>query len=131
MSKEMNLVTSEPVEWASDDIRGFFGYSVHINNGVWPEHVGFPAFTHEQMLKCKKLVETLGEKYSWEEWPHLIYDEDNDTWSEIYYDDMSDIEDVMHPFYVDGLKLYELGGRSGWAWGLFDADHAEDYHEVG
>lgn len=120
--KEMNLVSTEPVEWASDTIRGFFGYKVHIDNGVWPEHVGFPAFTHEQMLEAKRINETLGARYSWDEFPHLIYNEENDTWSEVYYDDMSDVADILHPFYVDGLKLYELGGRSGWAWGEVSDD---------
>ena len=119
---DFNLVSTEPVEWAADTTRGFWGYSVHINNGVWPEHVGFPAFTHEQMLEAKRISETLGERNGWDESPHLIYNEADDTWSEVYYDDMSDVADVLHPFYVDGLKLYELGGWSGWAWGLVDED---------
>lgn len=116
-NQNMNLVSTEPVEWAADDLRGFFGYSVHIDNGVWPEHVGFPAFTHEQMLEAKRINEKLGERYSFDEYPHLVYDKDADTWSEIYYNDMSDVADVMQPFYVDGIKLYALGDFTGWAWG--------------
>ena len=128
MSYEMNLVSTEPIEWAADTLRGFFGYSVHVNNGVWPENVGFPAFTQEQMLECKRINETMGERNSWDEYPHLIYDTESDTWSEVYYDDMSDVADVLHPFYVDGLKLYALGDYSGWAWGHICDDF--EYEEV-
>lgn len=113
----MNLVNDEPMEWASDCYRGYFGYCVHINNGVWPAHVGFPAFTHEQMIECKRITESLGKLYGYDSFPWLIYDEEARTWSEVYYDDMSEIEDVLTPFVVDGLELYALGLRSDWAWG--------------
>ena len=116
--QELNLVSTNPVEWAADDVRGYFGYSVHVNNCVWPEHVGFPAFTHEQMLECKRITETMGERFGFDSYPHLVFDAASDTWSEVYYDDESDVEDVMEPFFVDGLKLYALGDYSGWAWGL-------------
>lgn len=118
--QSMNLVSTEPIEWASDDLRGFFGYSVHVDNGVWPEHVGFPAFTHEQMQEAARIFDIMGNRYSFEEYPHLVYDETADTWSEVYFDDMSETEDVMLPFYVDGVKLYALGSASGWVWGLID-----------
>lgn len=116
MANGMNLVSTEPVEWAADDLRGFFGYSVHIDNGVWPEHVGFPAFTHEQMLECKRINDKMGEAYGFDSYPHLVFNEAANTWSEVYEDD--DVADVLEPFTVDGIELYDLGRNSGWAWGL-------------
>ena len=126
-TKEMNLVSTEPVEWAADDLRGFFGYSVHINNGVWPEHVGFPAFTHEQMVEVARINEMMGKRYSFDEYPHLMYDERDDVWHEVYGDDFDDVEDNIEPFYVDGIKLYALGRYTDWAWGLIDDNY--EYQE--
>ena len=117
------LVSDKPIEWAADTVRGFFGYQVHAEG--MPENIGFPAFTHEQMQEAKRINETLGARYSWDEFPHLLYDAGADTWNEVYYSDLSDVEDVMQPFYVDGLKLYALGALSGWAWGEVDDDTEE------
>lgn len=80
------------------------------------------------MLEAKRINETLGERYSFDEFPHLIYNANDDTWREVYYDDLSDVADVMKPFYVDGLKLYALGARSGWAWGLISDGF--EYEEI-
>lgn len=121
--EEYNLVNSEPVEWACDTTRGYFGYSVHIAG--WPEGVGFPAFTHEQMLECKRITESLGKRYSFDEFPHLVYDEGSRTWAEVYYSDMSDTADVLEPFTVDGIELYALGMYTDWAWGKVDDDWAK------
>ena len=125
---KLNLVSNKPIEWAADCYAGYFGYKVHIDNGTWPKNVGFPAFTHEQMLECKRINEELGERYSFDEFPHLVYNDEDKTWSEVYYDDMSDIEDILEPFVVDGIELYALGMASSWAWGECDNEH--EYERV-
>lgn len=124
--ENLNLVSAEPIEWACDSLRGYVGYSVHIKHVGWPEHVGFPAFTQEQMLEAKRITEACGAAYSWEEFPHLLYSAEDDTWTEAYYDDMSDIADVIEPIFVDGLKLYPLGRYSGWAWGKVEDGYEYD-----
>lgn len=102
------------VEWACDDVRGYFGYSVHPDNGVWPDNVGFPAFTHEQMLECKRIQDALDPNDEREEYAHLEYDADRNVWLECWYDEQV----ALDPFTVDGIELFALGGYSGWAWGL-------------
>jgi len=109
---ELRLVSNEPMEWACDCYRGYIGYSVNIA-GVWPDNVGFPAFTHEQMKECARLNENLGNRYSFEEFPHVVYNEESNTWQETYWDATIDIE----PFAVDGIELFALGRESGWPWG--------------
>ena len=114
MNNKMSLLGIR--EWAADEYRGYFGYAVHAVAGMMPDSIVFPAFTHEQMLECKRITEELGEEHSFDSFPHLVYDEETDTWNELYYEDMSDLEDVLEPFYVDGVKLYALGHASGWVW---------------
>ena len=103
-------------EWACDDVRGYFGYSVHWDNGIWPEYIGFPAFTHEQMLECQRIQDRLGAMYGFDSYGKLEYRDG--IWLEMYLEDGEwVIEDELRPIHVDGLELYELGGVSDWAWG--------------
>lgn len=117
----MSLVGGKPVEWERDGQRGYWGYSVHIDNGVWPEHVGFPAFTHEQMEQCARIEEEHGEKWGFDSYPHLVFNADG-TWSEVYGGgDEKQVADVLLPFCVDGVELYAIG--QDWPWGEVDDDY--------
>ena len=122
-----HLVSTSPIEWACDAYRGYWGYSVRPDGIDWPEGMGYPAFTHEQMVECARINDVLGSKYGFDSFAHVEYDSDADAWYEAFGDGHErliagdhdiDVDDVyvLEPFVVDGVKLYALGGISGWAW---------------
>lgn len=113
-------IISTNTDWACDVIHGFIGHSVHTPG--FPETSGIPAFTHEQMLECARICEVLGKRYSFDEFPHLLYNSEDRTWSEAYYTDASDVADVLEPVTIDGVELYFLGRYTDWAWGEYDPD---------
>lgn len=120
---EMHII-SKDTEWACDVYRGYTGHSVHVEG--WPEGMGFPAFDREQMEECARICEKLGERYSFDEFPHVEYHADGDFWAEVYGDD--DIADVLYPVTVDGVELFFLGRYTDWVWG--EIDDSRDYEEA-
>lgn len=106
------LVSTEPVEWAVGDDRGYFGYAVNIV-GIWPEHMGFPAFSHEQMVECARKQSELDPDDARDEYAHLEYDERRNIWLECWWNETVELE----PFVVDGIELFALGRWTGWSWG--------------
>lgn len=125
----MNLVSTEPVEWECDLVRGYWGYSVHVDNGVWPDDIGFPAFTHEQMIECKRIQEACVNVYDLaegEEIAKLEYDQEHGVWLEIW----RDATIVLKPFEVDGFKLFALGDVTNWVWGECSEEYDDEYVTV-
>ena len=113
-------------EWECDYDRGYFGYKVHIDNGVWTENMGFPAFTHEQMLECKRIQDALDPEDKREEYAHLEYDAERNVWHEQYWN--ADV--TLTPFTVDGIELFALGREMDWVWGEVNDDIADMYRTV-
>ena len=112
-----NLISNEPVEWCCDCYRGFWGYQLHNNYMLYGS--GLPVFTHDQMLNAQRIERAFSSKY--DGFATLIYNAVSDSWLEAYPDgDDLEIIDELEPIYVDGVKLYQLGTWTGWAWGLYD-----------
>lgn len=83
------------------------------------------------MLKCAQINNALGEKYGFDSFAKLVYDEPRDEWREMYQDGNDWItEDIIRPFMLNGLKLYPLGDASGWVWGTISDDYEYECPEV-